>query len=529
MERSIVNDADPIAASTQTTDRRARARRRRSDADHRVLVLVTDEDEKLVRAAADKAHVEVRFVRDVPELARSIAAGAGAALLSDAVLGTELAELRRVLDRQRKWSELPVIVLFSEGASNAPHAVLEEFELHTRVKLVLLHRPVPAISLASAMRSALKSRRRQYEVRDLLARLNKDVRLRDQYLAMLGHELRNPLNSIGYVAEIFSMSGDALTPEQTRWGADVIGRQLRHLSRLLDQLLDVARVQRGKIRLEAVAVDLRAIARRSAEMFDPEAKRRDFALLTPKEPVLVRGDPLRLMQIVESLLDNAFKYTEEGGRIRLVICSGSEARLTVTDDGYGIKPSIAPYVFEPFFQHAAPHVAGSRGLGLGLAMADNLTRLHGGRISVRSDGVGHGAEFEVCLPLAEARTAEREPPQALRHALQLLVVEDDADSADALAVLLRSLGHDVSVAYDGESALHEVDEHEFDLVIVDIGLPDVGGEEIAERIRRQLGAHAPRIVALTGRAASADADVFDEFLQKPVRRDQVERLLAAAV
>ncbi|HEX6995063.1 MAG TPA: hybrid sensor histidine kinase/response regulator [Gammaproteobacteria bacterium] len=522
-----MNDADQIAASTHMA-RRARASRRRSEADHRVLVLVGDgDDQELARSAADKAHAELRFVRDVPELARSIAAGAGAALLSDAVLDTGLAELRRVLDRQRKWSELPVIVLFTEDAPHAALAALEEFELHARVKLVLLHRPVPAVSLASALRSALKSRRRQYEVRDLLARLNKDVRLRDQYLAMLGHELRNPLNSIGYVAEIFSMAGDALAPEQTRWGAEVIGRQLRHLSRLLDQLLDVARVQRGKIRLEAVAVDLRAIARRSVETFDPAAKRRDFALFTPKHPVLVRGDPLRLTQIVESLLDNAFKYTEEGGRIRLAVCSGSEARLTVTDDGHGIKPSIVPYVFEPFFQDAAPHAAGSRGLGLGLAMADNLTRLHGGRISARSAGVGQGAEFEVCLPLAEAPTSEHEVPQAFARVLHLLVIEDDADSADALALLLKSLGHDVSVAYDGESAMHEIEEHDFDLVIVDIGLPDIGGEEVAERIRRQLGAHAPRLVALTGRAIPGDADVFDEFLLKPVRRDQVERLLAA--
>ena len=523
-----MNDADPSAASIQMTARRARASRKRSEADHRVLVLVGhDEDEQLARSAAEKAHVELCFTRDVPDLARSIAVGAGAALLSDAVLGTGLAELRRVLDRQRKWSELPIIVLFTEDPSRKVLDALEEFELHARVKLVLLHRPVPVVSLASALRSALKSRRRQYEVRDLLARLNKDVRLRDQYLAMLGHELRNPLNSIGYVAEIFSMAGEALAPEQTRWGAEVIGRQLKHLSRLLDQLLDVARVQRGKIRLEAVAVDLRAIARRSAEMFDPAARRRDFALVMPKEPVLVRGDPLRLTQIVESLLDNAFKYTEEGGRIRLVVSSDTDARLTVMDNGRGIKPSIVPYVFEPFFQDEAPHAAGSRGLGLGLAMAENLTRLHGGQISARSAGIGHGAEFEVRLPLAELDTTERERRDALARALNLLVIEDDADSADALALLLRSLGHDVSVAYDGESAMHEIDMRVFDLVIVDIGLPDIGGEEVAERIRRQLGAQAPRIVALTGRTASDGSDVFDEFLLKPVRRDQVERLLAA--
>ena len=525
-----MNDAGPIAASTRATERRTRASRRRTETDQRVLVLVANgEDEALARCAAGKANVQLTFVRDVAELAKSIAAGAGAALLSDRVLGEGLAELRPVLDRQRKWSELPVIVLFREDARPAALAVLEEFEMHARVKLVLLHRPVPAISLASALRSALKSRRRQYEVRDLLMRLNKDVRLRDQYLAMLGHELRNPLNSIGYVAEIFSMSREDLTSEQTQWGAEVIGRQLRHLSRLLDQLLDVARVQRGKIRLEAVTIDLRALVRNCAETFDPAAKRRDFALSMPREPVLVRGDPLRLMQIVESLLDNAFKYTDEGGTIRLALHGGKEAVLTVSDDGQGIRPSVVPYVFEPFFQEAGPRAEGSRGLGLGLAMADNLTRLHGGRITARSGGIGHGAEFEVRLPRSDAQMREPEPREAPERTLNLLVIEDDVDSADALALLLKSLGHDARVAYDGESAMHEIDEHRFDLVIVDIGLPDIGGEEVAEHIRGQLGASAPRIVALTGRVDGGCTDVFDEFLLKPVRRDQVERLLVAAL
>lgn len=522
-----MNDADPMTASLKALRRRERALHRRAELNRRVLVLVQDSgDEALARGAAEKAGAKLCFVHDVPELARAIAAGAGAALLSDTVLGAALDELRRVLDHQRKWSELPVIVLFREDAPRAVLDALEEFELHARVKLSLLHRPVPLISLASALRSALKSRRRQYEMRDLLARLNKDVRLRDQFLAMLGHELRNPLNSIGYVAEIFSMSDDASTAEQTRWGAEVIGRQLRHLSRLLDQLLDVARVQRGKIRLKAVSVDLRAVARRSAESFDSPAQRRDFALSLPTEPVLVRGDPLRLTQIVESLLDNAFKYTDDGGTIRLDVCRDEEAVLTVKDDGQGIRPSAVPYLFEPFFQEANASSAGARGLGLGLTMADNLTRLHGGRISARSAGLGHGAEFEVRLPLGEPDERHTAPAARQRpRALHVLVIEDDADGADALALLLKSLGHEARVAYDGESAMRAVDADAFDLVIVDLGLPDIGGEKVAERIRTQLGVAAPRLVALTGRVDDGDSTVFDEFLLKPVRREQVERLL----
>ena len=370
-------------------------------ADTRVLVLArSDADAERVRAAAIRAEVQLRFVRDGAELASAVADGAGAALLCDASLGPGLDELRAVLDMQPRWSELPIIALFSEedhGARSTRDAI-EELQRHTRVKLVLLHRPVPTVSLASALRSAVKSRRRQYEVRDLLARLNKDVRLRDQYLAMLGHELRNPLNSIGQVADIFSMSGDALSVEQRRWGTDVINRQLRHLSRLLDQLLDVARVQRGKIQLDAQPMDLRTVAWRCLETLDVAAGR-GLVVCLPKEGVLVRGDPLRLTQIIGSLLDNACKYTGEGGTIRFAVRRDDEAIVTVADDGCGIRSSVLPYLFEPFFQDPNPRAGGSRGLGLGLAMAKSLTELHGGRITARSSGPGRGAEFEVRLPL----------------------------------------------------------------------------------------------------------------------------------
>src|SRR5690606_18805346 len=321
------------------------------------------------------------------------------------------------------------------------------------------------------------------------------------------HELRNPLSSIGYVSEIFSLAGDALTTDQARWGAEVIARQFRHLSRLLNQLLDVARIQRGKIRLEPAPVDMRAIARRAAESFEMLAKQRDFVLSVPVRPVLVRADPLRLTQMVENLLDNAYKYTEEGGRIRVRVTAGDEeACVTVIDDGRGIDASSVPHVFEPFFQAPEGGGAGSRGLGLGLAMVENLARLHGGRVLARSAGLGRGAEFELRLPVERAEWDEREETTGSEQgagtdrALGLLVIEDDADGADALAELLRSLGHEASVAYDGT--------------------------EVAYRLRDRLGARSPMLVALTGQPDSKDDDVFDEFLLKPIGLEQVEQLCA---
>jgi len=521
-------------AASETRKRGENESRERDELDRRVLVLVrSGKDRGLARIAGDKVGARLDFVDDIPELARSMASGVGAALLAGELLHDGLIELRRVLEQQEEWSELPLIVLFRKDAPASVLDTLEEFEQNARVKLVLLHRPVPPLALASAMRSALKSRARQYEVRDLLWRLNEDVRLRDQYLATLGHELRNPLSSIGYVSEIFSLAGDALTTDQARWGAEVIARQFRHLSRLLDQLLDVARIQRGKIRLEPAPVDMRAIARRAAESFEMLAKQRDFVLSVPVRPVLVRADPLRLTQMVENLLDNAYKYTEEGGRIRVRVTVGDEeACVTVIDDGRGIDASSVPHVFEPFFQAPEGGGAGSRGLGLGLAMVENLARLHGGRVLARSAGLGRGAEFELRLPVERAEWDEREETTGSEQgagtdrALGLLVIEDDADGADALAELLRSLGHEASVAYDGTSGLRALDEREFDLVIIDLGLPDIDGKEVAYRIRDRLGARSPMLVALTGQPDSKDDDVFDEFLLKPIGLEQVEQLCA---
>jgi two-component system, sensor histidine kinase len=503
----------------------SRRGRGRSSGDHRVHALVRSaDDEALARSAAEKAAVKLCFSHDVAEMARSLEAGAGVALLSDDMLDAGLAEFRRVLDRQERWSELPVIVVFDEEAPPAAIDALEEFELHARVKVMLLHRPVPVLSLASALRSALKSRERQYEVRNLLARLNKGVQLRDQYLAMLGHELRNPLSAIGYVAEIFGMSGESLSREQTRWGAEVISRQLRHLSRLLDQLLDVARVQRGIINLETVPVDLCAIARRCADGFDAARKGRDFALSVPLRPVPVSGDPLRLTQIVENLLDNAYKYTSDGGQIRVCVHADRDAVLTVSDNGEGITPSAMAHLFEPFFQEPRAHQQASRGLGLGLAVVENLTRLHGGTVTAASSGSGCGSEFELRLPLAsdaERATASR---SGASRKLRFLVIEDDIDSADALSMLLESLGHEARVAYDGSSGMRALEQLAFDLVLIDIGLPDFNGEELAHRLRNRLREKTPPLVALTGKVDSDTGRVFDEFLLKPIGREQVERL-----
>lgn len=520
---------EPQASQPETGNDEAEPVRARVPVENRVLLLMDSaEDAALAAAQVEQIGLSARICTGMADFVRVIAEGAGAAVISDEVLSTGMAELFLVFDRQSTWSDLPVIVLVNEEGPSGPMAILRAFERHPKIKTTFLQRPVPAMSLISAVRSGLKARHRQYQVRDLLEQLNEDVRLRDEFLAMLGHELRNPVSSIGYVAELFEM-GESLTPERVKWGAGVINRQVRHLSRLLDQLLDVARVQSGKIELDAVPLDLRLLAEQCLESFEETAKHRHLALSLSERPVMVCGDRVRLTQIVENLLDNAFKYTEDGGNIRLSVQANSHAALTVADDGRGIEQAAVEHVFEPFFQEGGSRAQGPAGLGLGLAMVDNLVRLHGGTVVVRSEGAGRGAEFEMRLPLLESearavRAGADAAPLPVAP-LRLLIIEDNADLAESFYILLRELGHEPYVICEGQAGIEKVVRLLPDLVFIDIGLPDIDGREVARRIREKLGAKAPPLVALTGYPQRDETDrTFDEYLLKPIGRDRVEEL-----
>jgi CheY-like chemotaxis protein/two-component sensor histidine kinase len=351
-------------------------------------------------------------------------------------------------------------------------------------------------------------------------RLRDADRRKDEFIAMLAHELRNPLAAIGIAGEILGRS--ELPDERTRFAASVVARQMDQLQRLVDDLLDVARAMHGKLVLERRPVELRALARAVAD----QPNRSRVGMRIDGEPAWARGDPARLRQVIDNLLDNAVKY---GGR-HIVIATRSAAdwaEISVQDDGIGIDAGFLPQLFKPFVQGEQPLERPQGGLGLGLALVDRIVALHGGAISAHGEGAGLGSTFTVRLPRAETPQAVAPGaagPQATRR--RVLVIEDEPDARDALRLLLEMDGHDVQLAADGTEGLSMLAGWRPEVALVDVGLPGLDGYEVARRAR-SLGMDG-RLVALTGYGQTRDrerarAAGFDLHLVKPVSYDDLKR------
>jgi signal transduction histidine kinase/DNA-binding NarL/FixJ family response regulator len=361
--------------------------------------------------------------------------------------------------------------------------------------------------------------------------------LKDQFLAVLAHELRNPLAPIANALDILKQPGiGAPTAAEAR---DVADRQLKHLTRLVDDLLDVSRIMRGKIELRKENVELAAIVARAVETARPliDGARHQLTVSLPDEPVWLEADLVRLAQAIGNLLCNAAKYTEPGGAISLTAtCDTGEVAIRVCDSGIGIAPEVMPRLFEMFMQVAPGASRSQGGLGIGLTLVKNLISMHGGTVEARSDGLGKGSEFLIRLPTALAPLQSEEPLSTIDAGLpvgrKVLVVDDNADAAQSLAVLLRLRGHEVQVALGGAEALQMVNVNLPELVFLDIGMPDIDGYEVARRLRSQFNSELT-LVALTGwgteqdRRRSREAG-FDHHLTKPVDLAAVEAVIAAA-
>ena len=371
------------------------------------------------------------------------------------------------------------------------------------------------------------------------ATLREADRRKDEFLAVLAHELRNPLAPIRNALQILKMPRlDKATAEGSR---AMMERQVHHLIRLVDDLLDVSRVMRGKITLHRERVELASIIARAVETTQPLIQAQDHLLTIslPDESLPLEADPVRLAQVIGNLLTNAAKYTEPKGRIGLTVQrEGNQAVVRIRDTGIGIAPDMLPRVFELFVQadHASAQSQG--GLGIGLTLVRSLVALHHGTVHAHSDGLGKGSEFSVRLPLAlkpkGANDCERGGPQQLATSPtghRLLIVDDNKDAADSLAVLLRFQGHEVRVAHDGASALNVLKEYRPDMIILDLGMPGMDGYEVARRLRRLPGLEKVRLTALTGwgqqtdRRRTAEAG-FDHHLVKPVELNDLADLLA---
>jgi len=376
------------------------------------------------------------------------------------------------------------------------------------------------------------------ERKRVLRALEEASRLKDNFLAMLAHELRNPLAPIRNGLQLLRMVDPASEPAaQAR---AIMERQVDHLVRLVDDLMDVSRVTRGKIEVRREPVDLGSIVLSAVETSRPaiEAGRHRFTLSLPAEPVVLDADFVRLAQVVANLLNNAAKYTDSGGEISLAaLREHGEAVIRVRDNGIGIAPEMQARLFEMFAQ-AEDSLARSRGgLGIGLALARTLVELHDGRIEAHSAGRGAGTEFVVRLPLArrasravqagKASPLAQAPPRERRR---VLVVDDNVDAARTLEALLRELGHDVEVAHDGRAALAAARERRPEVVLLDLSMPGMDGIEVARALRRQPGFADVRFAAVTGLGQEADRRRtseagFDAHLVKPLSPEDLRRVL----
>lgn len=381
-------------------------------------------------------------------------------------------------------------------------------------------------------------RRLERELRQKVEELAAADRRKDQFLATLAHELRNPLAPIGNAVHILLAKGPP-DPE-LRWAREVIDRQVRQMTRLLDDLLDASRISYDKLELRRERIDLTTVIQMAVETSRPliEGGGHELTVTLPGEPVHLDADPVRLAQILSNLLNNAAKYTEPGGHIRLTgRQEGDEVVVSVQDDGIGVPAEMLPAIFDVFSQAKLQRSLG--GLGIGLSLARGLTELHGGRIEARSDGDGKGSEFVIRLPRATAdaalttREADRNghPPTVAKR--RLLIVDDLRDSADTLATLLTMMGHEVHTAYDGEQAIAAAEQFRPDAVLLDIGMPKLNGYEACRRIRKQPWGRTMFLIAVTGwgqdddRRRTAEAG-FDHHMVKPLDPALLNRLLASS-
>jgi signal transduction histidine kinase len=507
-----------------------------SQTDLQVLVLpITRRDGMATSAVLSRVGLACTVCTDAAALARQIRAGAGAVIVTDAIANLDdLDSITCALSEQSSWSDLPVILLsrtdFQTAATSRLIAALSN--------VTVLDRPASARTLVSSVQAAIRSRRRQYEIRDQMQvlraadeALRRADRLKDEFLAMLAHELRNPLAPIRTAAELLTRH---MTPESRGQPAvAIIKRQVNQLTHLVDDLLDVSRITHGRIQLQLEPLELSSIIFQALESTEAMARDKQHSVVvTPSGGCPhVQGDRARLVQCVTNLLNNAIKYTDPGGRIVIGVREeGALAVIAVSDSGIGIAPDLLPRIFDPFVQGIRSLDRSEGGLGIGLSVVQRLIEMHGGTVTVASDGANRGSTFELRIPQidAPAMTAARLPTTAAASQ-RVLVVDDNIDAASSLAEVLRIDGHVVEIVHTSEGALARLGASAPDIVLLDIGLPGMDGYQVAQKIRESN--RTTRLIALTGYGQPEDmerslAAGFDAHLVKPVDFSVLDRLIS---
>ena len=509
------------------------------DPERRLVILApTRKDAILTESLLAPADVSCFICSTIAELVAAVSQGAAAMLIAEeAIVGDGHAALEELLARQPDWSDLPVLVLTRPGADSADvvNAV------RTLGNVTLLERPIRVATLMSAVRSAVRARERQYQIRGHLvdreraeASLRDADRRKDEFLATLGHELRNPLAPLLTGLQLLKLAG--LTDARSLRACTVMERQVAHLVRLVEDLLEVSRITRGVIEVRKEPLELGAVLRAAIETSRPviEDAEQTLTVDVPAEPIPMAGDTVRLTQIFANLLNNASKYTDQRGQIWVSAkAADGWAEVSVLDNGIGILPSQLSTVFDMFMQVDRTQRRTQGGLGIGLTLVRSLVSMHGGTVEARSQGIDLGSEFVVRLPVLHDAALQPwvvESPHPF-PSQRILIVDDNRDAAESLSALLSALGATVAVAYSGPDALAALDTADPDVVLLDIGMPGTDGYEVARHIRSTPGHTDVLLIALTGwgqkedRARSIRAG-FDHHLVKPPDIDRLRLLLA---
>jgi len=515
--------------------------------DHVLIFAPIGRDGELTRRFLEGAGVSNILCDSMAELCDAFEDdGAGALLLTEEALDAPgFARLVEVLDQQAYWSDIPVLLFTGGSPAERPSSAIRSIE--TLRNVTLLDRPIRIAVVLSAIRSALRSRARQYEVLDLVLKLRQaraDAeaanRLKDEFLATLSHELRTPLNAI--VGWTSMLTRGQVDTQRLPHVFEALDRNAQAQAQLIADVLDVSRIVTGKLEVRVDKVDFCDLVERAADTvrLAASAKGIDLSIADESAGCWVAGDSDRLQQIVWNLLSNAVKFTPRGGTIRVSVSSeGEKVVLRIADTGAGIDPAFIPHVFERFRQADQTSTRVHGGLGLGLAIVKHLVELHGGSVSAHSDGVGFGAEFRVLLPRVDALPAPARPAADASSAQfafpgrSILVVDDDASTREVVAATLERAGAHVDVASSAAEGLSALHMRLPDLLIADLAMPAEDGLSLIRRVR-QISDRAKDLpsIALSAYADQQSADAaleagFTAFLQKPARAESLLTLVSS--